>query len=646
MTELTPLQHLRGQRYRLLSCEGRVAGAMATRWRGLDLRDGVIRTLITMPVEYGGEDLVTFEGEAAQRVCGPNGAPPAAALLAVAAFIEGDHGVIVTDASVRTLRGVCLPVGVAARVVADLAGVVATAHAAGVVHRAIHPENAVLTADGTVRLAGWGMGWVYAGTRGHTRTADLLWAQAFLAPEQRRDARDVRPASDVYTLAALLVGLCTGAPPDPLEAPETLNAVALGPLTDAVRAAGRHHPQERPSADAFAAMLTPHADPPDEAAAWLRRVLAEPPPTLDPPTLDPDSASAPPTIDDAIEPPRRRFPRVGGWVGAVVAVSIAGTIGFTAGESHGEEAGRDPFDALPMCPDAAARWDDRSAPGPKETTSTTLADVDDDGQLDVMFANQYSETLTIWWGRADGPPVDRVEIPMGRAVFTPATGDFDEDGHTDLLIPLYDDGAFGLARGLGDRRFAEPVRQPVDPALIEVLAYDIDRDGHLDLVGKHAINADIGWFRGRGDGQFEPIRALYANQGDAASGTLAITAGGVELWTHQPTAAARAPLTSAGLIGRFKQQTLPRSIALNWNRGAATAAYPSGVVAMNYRRRSWWLMRIDAAAPPCRLARVDRRMVPHAVAVTDLNHDGVVDVIAAETCMYCRSAQHFLLGVR
>jgi eukaryotic-like serine/threonine-protein kinase len=96
----------------------------------------------------------------------------------------------------------------------------AHAHAGGLVHRDIKPQNLLLREDGTLKIADFGIARAAEGTA-LTLAGTVLGTAAYLAPEQAL-GEEVSPASDVYSLGAVLYELLTGRPPLEVESLDDL----------------------------------------------------------------------------------------------------------------------------------------------------------------------------------------------------------------------------------------------------------------------------------------------------------------------------------------------------------------------------------------------------------------------------------------
>ncbi len=105
------------------------------------------------------------------------------------------------------------PPAEAAALVATVADALGAAHAAGIVHRDVKPQNVMLARDGSVKLVDFGIA-RRVGVGGGTITATgvTLGTPEYMSPEQFESAR-VDARSDVYSLGVVLFELLTGSPP-------------------------------------------------------------------------------------------------------------------------------------------------------------------------------------------------------------------------------------------------------------------------------------------------------------------------------------------------------------------------------------------------------------------------------------------------
>ncbi len=167
-------------------------------------------------------------------------------------YVEGE-----TLAELMARRG-RLPAGEAATLGMQMCAGLAAAHAAGLVHRDVKPQNLLLGTDGVLKLGDFGVAVGHEGTR-LTLAGTVLGTAGYLAPEQARGER-VTAAADIYAVGAVLYELLTGEPSrtagslaelgaeDGFEPPDLAARVPATPpeLVAAVTACLSARPENRP----------------------------------------------------------------------------------------------------------------------------------------------------------------------------------------------------------------------------------------------------------------------------------------------------------------------------------------------------------------------------------------------------------------
>jgi serine/threonine-protein kinase len=190
-------------------------GGMSAVYRGLDLRLDRPVALKVMDSRYAGDTqfLTRFQREA--RVVARLKDPGLVAVYDQG--IDGQHPFLVMElvegGTLRELlreRGPMPPHAVAA-VLRPVLGGLAVAHRAGLVHRDVKPENVLISDDGDVKIADFGLVRAIAEAK-ITSTSVILGTAAYLSPEQVSTG-DADPRSDVYAVGVLAYELLTGATP-------------------------------------------------------------------------------------------------------------------------------------------------------------------------------------------------------------------------------------------------------------------------------------------------------------------------------------------------------------------------------------------------------------------------------------------------
>lgn len=282
-------------RYRLDRVLGR--GAMGHVWQGTDVyldRPVAVKTvaadLLALP-DWRGTALARFEREAkaAARLDHTN-----ITTVYDAAVTEDVCCLVMQLVDGTTLDNVVdgaddgrLPVPAAVSVAAQLCSGLSAAHAAGLVHRDLKPQNVMVRTSGLVKILDFGLVKVLSDTDPQlTMTGETLGNIAYASPELLAGEKPLDGRSDLYAVGCLLHHMLTGRPPfhsrGPAElvtqhltaSPPRLAEQGVGApaaLQDLLHALLAKRPEDRPggAADVYAA-LAPYLPAPDPALATRR----------------------------------------------------------------------------------------------------------------------------------------------------------------------------------------------------------------------------------------------------------------------------------------------------------------------------------------------------------------------------------------
>ncbi len=106
----------------------------------------------------------------------------------------------------------------ALRIARDVAAALQAAHNNGIIHRDIKPSNIMLTGEGEVKVADFGLSRSVSANSRITRTGTYLGTPAYSSPEQC-ESHDLDERSDIYSLGAVLYEMMTGEIPHEADTP-------------------------------------------------------------------------------------------------------------------------------------------------------------------------------------------------------------------------------------------------------------------------------------------------------------------------------------------------------------------------------------------------------------------------------------------
>ena len=339
-------------RYRI---DTRVArGGMATVYTGFDTRlDRVVAIKVMHSALAEDDEFVERfrrEAKSAARLSHPNvvgiydQGEDAGRVYLVMEYVDGQ-----TLRALLRERGRLTP-GEALSVLEGLLAALAAAHAAGIVHRDVKPENILIDEAGHIDVADFGLARAIEATSHTVADGRLIGTVAYLAPEQvESGAADAR--TDIYAAGVVLFEALTGGPPYTGDTPL---AVAYRHVNEDVPAPSAVLPGLPPSLDDLVLRAT-RRDPderPQDATGFLadvRRARAELGPSADTSVITLDdaptlittlprkaaakTADAKPGADTPAPPRRRRRSLIVALVMGLI-LGTAGVVGWYLGSGR------------------------------------------------------------------------------------------------------------------------------------------------------------------------------------------------------------------------------------------------------------------------------------------------------------------------
>ena len=358
-------------------------------------------------------------------------------------FVDGET---LADRLARERR---LKPGEAVRITSALLSALQAAHDAGIVHRDVKPGNVMLTQAGGVKVTDFGIARA-ASDHSITETGMVVGTAQYLSPEQV-SGRHATPASDLYSVGAIMYEMLSGRKPFQGETPLAVAMKRLTeeppPITEAyrrvpkrlaevvARAMAREPEDRHASADAMREALEGALGATAPTAAPVR---VDPEPTEVLPIEGADAAttviprpSPEPRISPVAERRRREYRRLGRYallLALIIGLIVLGALALTGG---GDGAG-----TVTVPQFVGMQRTDAEAAADRRGLRLDISEVDSDrpeGEVltqsiprDTELARGETVELTVSSGVPPEP--EGVEVP-------PLRGE-DEDEAKDILKDL------------------------------------------------------------------------------------------------------------------------------------------------------------------------------------------------------------------
>jgi hypothetical protein len=162
--------------------------------------------------------------------------------------------------------------------------------------------------------------------------------------------------------------------------------------------------------------------------------------------------------------------------------------------------------------------------------SVAVGDFNGDGLTDVAMSTSGSPAnpaVEILLGKGDGSfQPNHLILPVGPTPLSVAAGDFDHNGALDL-VTANSNGTVSVLMGNGGGSFRPRIDVTVGADARAVVVGDFNGDGRLDVAAAQQLSHSVSVLLGHGDGTFAPPRAFDASGQDLTFSPVSMAVGDV-----------------------------------------------------------------------------------------------------------------------
>ncbi len=179
----------------------------------------------------------------------------------------------------------------------------------------------------------------------------------------------------------------------------------------------------------------------------------------------------------------------------------------------------------------------------EQTLSTTAdraeavssADVDGDGDSDILSASYFSDTIHWYENLGGGVFTTHTVTTSANGAEDVTSGDFDGDGDTDILTASREDNTIAWYENDGNENFTFHAIDTAVAGEKRVAVADVDGDGDLDAMASSDFDHTVFWYENDGNGNFTTrVVTSIANSVNAFEATDLDGDGDVDVLTSNP----------------------------------------------------------------------------------------------------------------
>lgn len=269
--------------------------------------------------------------------------------------------------------------------------------------------------------------------------------------------------------------------------------------------------------------------------------------------------------------------------------------------------------------------------------AVAAADVNGDGNVDLISANSAANTLSILTNNGSGVFGSNATYSVGAYPSAVVAVDVNDDGKVDLICTHRNASSLSVLTNNGSGGFALAATYPVGSGPLWVTAADINGDGKVDLITANWMAYTLSVLTNNGYGVFVSNATLAAGPYVSSVTTADVNGDGkldlISAIPAAPTALDELLVHTNNGSGRFITNAY-YLVAAGSSPISVTAADVNGdgnvdLIAANYRSNSVVVMTNNGSGVFGSNASYSVGVNPNQVVSTDVNGDGKADLISA-----------------